>query len=111
MVSVNERAAEIVQRMIADAEPLGLAVTQLPNGATVVDSGVKVPGSLEAGRHLAEICLGGLGKVRFCELDFNSLSGRLRNKLPAGDGSPSEKTLIVSVTAVSGDLTLLGAKS
>ncbi|MCK4471737.1 MAG: methenyltetrahydromethanopterin cyclohydrolase, partial [Anaerolineae bacterium] len=71
MVSVNERAAEIVQRMIADAEPLGLAVTQIPNGATVVDSGVKVPGSLEAGRLFAEVCLGGLGEVRFCELTFS----------------------------------------
>jgi len=56
--------------MIADAEALELAVTQLDNGTTVVDAGVKVPGSLEAGRLFAEVCLGGLGKVRFCELDF-----------------------------------------
>jgi methenyltetrahydromethanopterin cyclohydrolase len=68
--SVNERAGKIVQRMIADAEALELAVTQLGNGATVVDAGVQVPGSLEAGRLFAEVCLGGLGKVRFCELDF-----------------------------------------
>jgi len=71
--SVNERAAEIVRRMMADAEALELAVAQLPNGATVVDAGVNVPGSLEAGRLFAEVCLGGLGKVRFCELDFDGL--------------------------------------
>jgi methenyltetrahydromethanopterin cyclohydrolase len=73
MISINERALEIVRRMIADADPLKLAVTQLPSGTTVVDAGVKVPGSLEAGRLFAEICLGGLGKVRFCELIFDDL--------------------------------------
>ena len=72
-ISINERAAEIVQRMIADAESLGLAVTRFPNGTTVVDSGVNVPGSMEAGRLFAEVCLGGLGEVRFSELDFDGL--------------------------------------
>jgi methenyltetrahydromethanopterin cyclohydrolase len=71
MISVNERAVQIVQRMIVDAEALGLAVTRLPNEATVVDAGVKVPGSLEGGRLFAEVCLGGLGEVRFCELKFS----------------------------------------
>ena len=71
--SINERAVEIVRRMIADAAALELAVTRLPNGATVVDAGVEVPGSLEAGRLFAEICLGGLGKVCFCQLDFDGL--------------------------------------
>jgi methenyltetrahydromethanopterin cyclohydrolase len=73
VLSVNERAVKTVQRMIADAEALELAVTQLDNGATVVDAGVQVPGSLEAGRLFAEVCLGGLGKVRFCELDVDGL--------------------------------------
>ena len=71
--SVNERAVKIVQRMIADAEALELAVTHLGNGTTVVDAGVQVPGSLEAGRLFAEVCVGGLGKVRFCELDVDGL--------------------------------------
>ncbi len=73
MISINERALEIVRRMIADAEALELAVTRLPNGTTVVDAGVKVSGSLEAGRLLAEVCLGGLGKVHFRELTFDDL--------------------------------------
>jgi methenyltetrahydromethanopterin cyclohydrolase len=73
MISINERAAAIVQQMIADAEPLGLAVTQLSNGTTVVDAGVHAPGSLEAGRLFAEVCLGGLAHVRLCGLDFDGL--------------------------------------
>lgn len=73
MISVNERALEIVRRMIADAEALELAVAQLGNGTTVVDAGVNVPGSTEAGRLFAEVCLGGLGEVRLCELTFDDL--------------------------------------
>jgi methenyltetrahydromethanopterin cyclohydrolase len=73
MISVNERAAKIVRRMIADAEALGLAVTRLPNRATVVDAGVQAVGSLEAGRLFSEACMGGLGQVSFCELDFDGL--------------------------------------
>jgi methenyltetrahydromethanopterin cyclohydrolase len=73
MISINERALEIVRRMMADAEALGLAVTRLPNGATLVDAGVRVTGSLEAGRLFAEVCLGGLAKVRFCELSFGGI--------------------------------------
>jgi methenyltetrahydromethanopterin cyclohydrolase len=73
MISVNEKAAEVVRRMIADPESLGLAVIRLPNGVTVVDAGIDVPGSLEAGQLFAEACMGGLGKVRFLGLDFDGL--------------------------------------
>jgi hypothetical protein len=53
----------------------------------------------------------GLPPQRTIELDFTSLSGRLRNKLPKSDGSPSEKLVLISVATVSGDLTLSGAKN
>lgn len=51
----------------------------------------------------------GVPSRRTIDLDFSSMSGRLRNKLPQGDGSPSERSLSISVSAVSGDLTLTGA--
>ena len=73
MVSVNHHALPIVQRMIEEAEALQVAVSRLDNGATVIDAGVHVPGSLEAGRLFAEICLGGLGKVEFCQLSLGDL--------------------------------------
>lgn len=52
----------------------------------------------------------GIPPRRSVDLDFTSLSGRFRNKLPRGDGSPPEQSLIISVTAASGDLTLGGLK-
>jgi methenyltetrahydromethanopterin cyclohydrolase len=63
MISVNRRAAAIVQQMINDHEALGLVVTQLQNGTTVLDAGIRVRGSLEAGRLFACACLGGLAEV------------------------------------------------
>lgn len=53
----------------------------------------------------------GVPPRRTIELDFSSVSGRLRNRLPKGDGSPSEQLLSITMTAISGDLTLQGAKS
>ncbi len=53
----------------------------------------------------------GIPAQRTIDLDFTSVSGRLRNRLPKGDGSPSKKLVTISMTAVSGDLTLKGAKS
>ena len=34
------------------------------SGATLVDAGIRAPGGLEAGRRIAEICMGGLGQVQ-----------------------------------------------
>ena len=74
MISLNEQALEIVRQMIVGAKVLGITVQRLANETTVVDAGVKVSGSLEAGRLFAEVCLGGLGQVRFCELNFKDFS-------------------------------------
>jgi DUF4097 and DUF4098 domain-containing protein YvlB len=51
----------------------------------------------------------GIPHRRTVELDFTSLSGRIRNHLSKGDGQPSEKLLVISVNAVSGDLILQDA--
>ncbi len=74
MLSLNERAAAIVERMVAAAEVLEVATARLPNGAEVLDAGVEVRGSLEAGRLFAEVCLGGLGDVHFRQLEIDGLT-------------------------------------
>jgi len=74
MKSMNERSYEIAQRMAADADLLNISVEKLTCGATVIDAGVKVTGSLEAGRLFSEACLGGLAKVDFCPLNFGDFT-------------------------------------
>ena len=61
--SVSARAAKLVDTLIADASALRCAVTPGAAGERCIDLGAKVPGGLEAGRRLAEICLGGLATV------------------------------------------------
>jgi len=71
MISVNERAAAILRQMMAQAEVLGVEVHTLSNGTTVIDAGIKVPGSFAAGKLFAEACLGGLGEVEFVRLSYD----------------------------------------
>jgi len=59
---------------MAQAEVLGGAVQTLSNGTTVIDAGIKVPGSFAAGKLFAEACLGGLGEVGFTRLSYDDLS-------------------------------------
>ena len=65
MISLNESAYAVFVRLSAAAEALGVMVSELDNGATVLDAGVETGGSLEAGRLFSEVCLGGLADVRF----------------------------------------------
>lgn len=62
-LSVNALTAPLVAALLRDRAALRLGVTRDPCGATLVDAGIKAPGGIEAGRRIAEICLGGLGHV------------------------------------------------
>ncbi len=61
--SVGESVAPLVAALLADAARLRVAVSTGSLGETLIDAGAKVPGGIEAGLRLAEICLGGLGRV------------------------------------------------
>jgi len=69
--SVNALAAPLVAALVRDAEMLRIGVETAAAseaggaGARIIDAGIANPGGIEAGRRIAEICLGGLGAVRF----------------------------------------------
>lgn len=63
MLSVNLEAKKTVDAMIEKADELNIAVSKLNNGATIIDCGVNVAGSLKAGEMYTKICLGGLAEV------------------------------------------------
>ncbi len=63
-MSVNALAEPLVRSLLADAEVLRLRVERGNDGVTYVDAGIDCPGGIEAGRRIAEICMGGLGRVR-----------------------------------------------
>ena len=62
-VSVNARAAALVERFKADSAALHAGVSRGARGETLIDAGSKFPGSIAAGLRIAEICMGGLGSV------------------------------------------------
>jgi len=62
--SINTLSAPLVQGLIDRADDLRLGVETLENDTLIIDAGIQVSGGLEAGRRIAEICLGGLGQVK-----------------------------------------------
>ncbi len=67
--SVNGLTAPLVEALVRDATALRLGVETGPGGCRVVDAGIDMLGGVEAGRRIAEICLGGLGRVTVQALD------------------------------------------
>ncbi len=57
--NINALSRPLVESLIADAKALNLRILQ-QHGAMIVDA---TNGDLEAGRRIAEICMGGLGQV------------------------------------------------
>src|SRR3954466_10770144 len=89
-LSLNQRAAQLADRLADDAEALRVAVTTLPGGARLIDCGSAVPGGLEAGRRFAEICMAGLGTITFAPL---VLGGRWLPGLTVATDHPARACL------------------
>jgi methenyltetrahydromethanopterin cyclohydrolase len=75
---LNQRALDLLAGS-GPLESLGVARREIAGG-TCLDFGIETPGSLAAGRLLAEICLGGHGRVEL---------------VPPSAGLPGEFTIVV----------------
>jgi methenyltetrahydromethanopterin cyclohydrolase len=62
-LSINVRASELVDLLVADAGSLRIGVTRGSSGEQLVDAGSRFQGGIAAGLRIAEICMGGLGHV------------------------------------------------
>lgn len=72
MVSMNKLTVDLVMEAIDRKDELKIEDLKIA-GATVVDMGVKVPGSTLAGIYLAKICMGGLGEVDIVDLQYGDI--------------------------------------
>jgi methenyltetrahydromethanopterin cyclohydrolase len=61
--SLGSTTEPLLAALLAEAPALRLEVLRSATGARLVDGGIAVPGGIEAGRRIAEICMGGLGRV------------------------------------------------
>jgi len=64
-LGVNDRAWEIADIVVANADAMRVASRTLGNGARVIDAGIGAPGGYAAGAAIAEMCMGGLGDVDY----------------------------------------------
>lgn len=65
MLSINREAMKIVRKILAAPEAIGVKVSQLSNGVTLIDMGFEAPGGWVAGKYYTLITLGGLGDLYF----------------------------------------------
>lgn len=69
--SVNKLSLPLVTNLIENADKLRVCVSKLDNGCTIIDAGINALGGLEAGRIIAEICMGGVGSVSINHSYYN----------------------------------------
>jgi len=63
-LSVNRKALKLVDKLCENPDEYGVLVGKTKTGTTLIDAGIKVKGGFQAGKVIAEICLGGYGKVK-----------------------------------------------
>ena len=63
-LSINQNVCGHVAELCNHATGLQINYSRNDDGVAIIDAGLDVPGSIEAGLQIAEICLGGLGHVR-----------------------------------------------
>ena len=85
MPSIHAACRPLLETLIIQASALNISVSQHASGATIVDTGIVVVGSAEAGRIVAEICMGGLGEVIF--IDASNVSVKSKTPVLACLGS------------------------
>jgi methenyltetrahydromethanopterin cyclohydrolase len=76
-VNLNKGALKIFEEIEERSKELECGVSKQSNGTTILDAGINLPGSNEAGMLVGEICLGGAGKVAITNIAIGDI------KLPA----------------------------
>ena len=69
-VSINGLAMPLVEALCQKSNELRIKIEKCESGARIINAGIGICGGIEAGRLIAEICLGGLGTVKFTHSNF-----------------------------------------
>ena len=62
-LSVSNLAKKLVKKLIDNSKKLNVLVKKGPLNCTIIDAGIEIKGSEQAGKLIAEICMGGLGII------------------------------------------------
>ena len=90
-ISINKNVEPAIESLKKDAQDLELHISKR-HGAVIIDAGVDAIGSLEAGRRIAEICMGSLGKVK-------TIKSELIEKWPLAVEVSTEKPVLACLAS------------
>jgi len=72
-ISVNKEALRLVKNLCSQPWKYGVRISKTDSGATLIDAGVKIPGSYIAGKIITEICMGGLGEASLSHMCIKNI--------------------------------------
>jgi len=73
-LSVNLKAWHLAEKLCDSPKEYGVIVKEASHGVTLIDAGILAKGSLEAGKIITEICLGGYGKAEISSTKYDGLA-------------------------------------
>jgi len=73
-ISVNLKAWHLAESLLDSPEEYGVMVKETSHGVTLIDAGILAKGSLELGKVITEICLGGYGKAEISSKKYDDLT-------------------------------------
>ena len=68
-LSVSNLAKKLVDKLIGNSKELNVLIKKGPLNCTIIDAGIETDGSKQAGKLIAEICMGGLGIINLKKTD------------------------------------------
>ena len=68
-LSVSNLAKKLVDKLISNSKELNILIKKGPLNCTIIDAGIETDGSEQAGKLIAEICMGGLGIINLKKTD------------------------------------------
>ena len=83
--SINKFSNKLLNSLIEEKNRLNINIQKGPLNCRIVDAGIDIQGSIEAGIRISEICLGGLGKVSISpnhNINFSSFCVSVHSSLP-----------------------------
>jgi len=74
ILSVNRKAWRLAEKLRDSPEKYGVLIKETSHGVTLIDAGISAKGSLEAGKIITEICLGGYGEATISSAKYDDLT-------------------------------------
>lgn len=73
VLSVNRLAWKLLEKLCEESDSYGVRAEETSRGTRIVDAGIRVRGGFQAGKIIAEICMGGCGRAEITYRKYGAL--------------------------------------